>query len=111
MEVNVGGGFGARGELYPEDVLMPLLALRTGRPVRWIEDRAENLVATNHARAQVHELEVAVQADGTLLGFRGRHWVDQGAYVRTQGILPTLLPPAISPGRTAGRASPWWRTA
>ncbi len=98
VEVDVGGGFGARGELYPEDVLVPLLALRTGRPVRWIEDRAENLVAANHARAQVHELEVAAKADGTLLGFRGTHWVDQGAYIRTQGILPTLLPAGHLPG-------------
>ena len=98
VEVDVGGGFGVRGELYPEDVLIPLLASRVGRPVRWIEDRAEHFVATNHARAQVHDFEVAAMSDGTLLGFRGEHWVDQGAYVRTQGILPTLLPASHLPG-------------
>jgi carbon-monoxide dehydrogenase large subunit len=98
IEVDVGGGFGVRGELYPEDVLVPLAALRVGRPVKWVEDRAEHLVATNHARGQVHELEVAARGDGTLLAMRGTHWVDQGAYVRTQGILPTLLPAQHLPG-------------
>ena len=98
VEVDVGGGFGVRGELYPEDVLIPAAALRLGRPVKWVEDRAEHLVATNHARCQVHELEVAATAEGRLLGFRGTAWVDQGAYVRTQGILPALLPATHLPG-------------
>ena len=92
VEVDVGGGFGVRGELYPEDLLVPFLAARLGRPVKWIEDRAEHLVATNHAREQVHELAVAAAADGTLLAFTDTVWVDQGAYVRTQGVLPALLP-------------------
>ena len=50
-EVDVGGGFGVRGELYPEDILVPLAAMKLGRPVRWIEERRESLMATNHARA------------------------------------------------------------
>jgi aerobic carbon-monoxide dehydrogenase large subunit len=91
-EVNVGGGFGVRGEMYPEDFLVSYLALQLRRPVKWIEDRAEHFVATNHAREQEHELEIAARADGTLLAFRDRAWVDQGAYVRSQGILPPLLP-------------------
>jgi carbon-monoxide dehydrogenase large subunit len=98
VEVDVGGGFGSRGELYPEDVLVPLLALRLGRPVKWVEDRAEHLVAANHARGQVHELELAADRDGRLLALRGTHWVDQGAYVRTQGILPAILPAHHLPG-------------
>jgi len=98
VEVDVGGGFGVRGELYPEDVLVPFAALRLGRPVKWVEDRAEHLVATNHARGQVHELEVAATADGRLLGLRGTAWVDQGAYIRTQGILPAILPGHHLPG-------------
>jgi carbon-monoxide dehydrogenase large subunit len=98
VEVDVGGGFGVRGELYPEDVLVPLAALRLGRPVKWIEDRSEHLVATNHARAQVHDVELAATGDGRLLALRDVHWVDQGAYVRTQGILPTLLPASHLPG-------------
>jgi carbon-monoxide dehydrogenase large subunit len=91
-EVHVGGGFGVRGEMYPEDFLISYLALELRRPVKWIEDRAEHLVATNHAREQEHELEIAATADGRLLAFRDRAWCDHGAYVRSQGILPELLP-------------------
>jgi carbon-monoxide dehydrogenase large subunit len=104
VEVEVGGGFGARGELYPEDVLVPLLALRLGRPVRWVEDRAEHLVATNHAREQVHDLEVAAARDGRLLAFRDSARCDQGAYVRTQGLLPAMLPADHLPGPYAWEA-------
>jgi len=98
VEVDVGGGFGVRGELYPEDVIVPFLALSLGRPVKWIEDRAEHLVATNHAREQIHEIAVAARADGTLLAFEDRAWCDQGAYVRTQGLLPSMLPGLHLPG-------------
>jgi carbon-monoxide dehydrogenase large subunit len=91
LEVNVGGGFGARGELYPEDYLIPFLAAELERPVKWVEDRSEHLVATNHAREQWHEFDLAATSDGRLLAFRDRAWVDQGAYVRTQGILPQVL--------------------
>ena len=104
VEVDVGGGFGVRGELYPEDVLVPFAALRLGRPVKWIEDRAEHLVATNHARGQVHDIEVAATAEGRLLALRGTAWVDQGAYVRTQGILPAILPGHHLPGPYAWEA-------
>jgi carbon-monoxide dehydrogenase large subunit len=104
VEVAVGGGFGARGELYPEDVLVPLLAIELGRPVKWLEDRAEHLVAANHAREQVHELEIAAARDGGLLAFRDRARCDQGAYVRTQGVLPALLPLYHLPGPYAWEA-------
>ncbi len=98
VEVDVGGGFGVRGELYPEDLLVPFLARLLGRPVKWIEDRAEHFVATNHSREQVHELAVAARSDGTLLGFEDTAWCDQGAYVRTQGLLPTMVPGTHLPG-------------
>lgn len=104
VEVNVGGAFGVRGEFYPEDYLVPLAARRTGRAVKWIEDRYEHFIATNHAREQVHEIEVAAAADGRLLAFRDRAWCDQGAYVRTQGILPALLPAMHLPGPYAWEA-------
>ncbi|WP_433461765.1 xanthine dehydrogenase family protein molybdopterin-binding subunit [Spirillospora sp. CA-128828] len=91
-EVNVGGGFGVRGEAYPEDFLVAHLALRLRRPVKWVEDRTEHFVATNHAREQEHELEIAATSDGRLLAFRDRAWADHGGYVRSQGILPELLP-------------------
>ncbi len=86
VEPAVGGGFGVRGEVYPEDLLVPLLALRLGRPIKWIEDRAEHLVAANHSREQHHEAELALDRDGTILGLRTRFLLDTGAYVRTHGI-------------------------
>jgi len=91
VEGNVGGGFGVRGEFYPEDFLIPFLVIRLGRPVKWIEDRREHFVAANHSREQEHELELAVSADGALLAFRDRFRVDIGAYVRTQGVLMPLI--------------------
>jgi carbon-monoxide dehydrogenase large subunit len=85
VENDVGGGFGARGEFYPEDFLIPFAARRTGRPVKWIEDRREHLMATNHARNAECELEIACERDGTILALRGRATTDQGAYIRTNG--------------------------
>ncbi|HEY1362014.1 MAG TPA: xanthine dehydrogenase family protein molybdopterin-binding subunit [Xanthobacteraceae bacterium] len=85
VENDVGGGFGARGEFYPEDFLVPFAARTTGRPVRWIEDRREHLMATNHAREAECELEIACARDGTIIGLRGRITTDQGAYIRTNG--------------------------
>lgn len=91
VEGHVGGGFGVRGEFYPEDFLIPFLALRLGRPVKWIEDRYEHFVAANHSRAQEHEIELAVDREGRLLALRDRSSVDIGAYVRTQGVLLPLI--------------------
>jgi aerobic carbon-monoxide dehydrogenase large subunit len=85
LEYDVGGGFGARGEFYPEDFLIPFAARLTGRPVKWIEDRRENLLATNHARDAECELEIACARDGTILGLRGQACTDLGAYLRTVG--------------------------
>jgi carbon-monoxide dehydrogenase large subunit len=90
IEVDVGGSFGARGEFYPEDFLIPYAALALGRPVKWIEDRREHLMASNHSREMACELSVALARDGTLLGLRGRLAVDMGAYVRTNaGVVPS----------------------
>jgi len=85
VEYDVGGGFGARGEFYPEDFLIPFAARLTGRPVKWIEDRRENLLATNHARDAECDLEIACTRDGTILGLRGHAFTDLGAYLRTVG--------------------------
>jgi carbon-monoxide dehydrogenase large subunit len=65
FEGHVGGGFGVRGELYPEDVLVCLAALRLGRPIKWIEDRQEHFLAANHSRQQRHKLRAAVDKDKT----------------------------------------------
>ena len=98
VEMDVGGGFGARGEFYPEDFLVPYVALRLGRPVRWIEDRQEHFLSANHSREQHHEVELAVRADGTLLGLRDRLVNDMGAYVRTHGATVPTLSAAMLPG-------------
>ncbi len=82
-EGHTGGGFGVRGELYPEDVLTCLGALRLRRPVKWIEDRREHLIAANHSRQQHYRIRAAVDETGRLLAIDGEFFHDQGAYVRT----------------------------
>jgi len=98
FEDHVGGGFGIRGELYPEDVLVCLAALRFGRPVKWIEDRREHLLTANHARDQVHSVKVAFDDRGFIHGLDDEFWTDQGAYVRTHGATVTDLTAAMLPG-------------
>src|ERR1700722_14689326 len=87
VENDVGGGFGARGEFYPEDFLIPFAACHVGRPVKWIEDRRENLMAMNHAREAAVDVEIACDRDGMILGLRGHVDVDMGAYMRTNGAV------------------------
>ena len=77
---DVGGGFGIKGCLFPEELVVAFLAMELGRPVRWIEDRREHLLASIHAREHRHSARVAYAADGTLLGLRVRVDVDCGAY-------------------------------
>jgi carbon-monoxide dehydrogenase large subunit len=97
-EGHVGGGFGIRGELYPEDVLACAAALRLGRPVKWIEDRYEHLMAANQSRGQVHRVRAAVDERGFILGLDDEFWFDQGAYIRTHGVTVTDLTAAMLPG-------------
>jgi carbon-monoxide dehydrogenase large subunit len=87
VENDVGGGFGARGEFYPEDFLIPFAARHTGRPVKWTEDRREHLMCMNHAREAECDVEIACRRDGTILGLRGHAYVDVGAYMRTNGAV------------------------
>ncbi len=87
VENDVGGGFGARGEFYPEDFLIPFAARHSGRPVKWTEDRREHLMCVNHAREAECEVEIACTRDGTILGLRGHAFVDVGAYMRTNGAV------------------------
>ncbi len=84
-ESHVGGGFGIRGELYPEDILVLAAAMRLGRPVKWIEDRREHMLCANHSRQQRHKARIAVDADGRILGMDDEFFHDQGGYVRTHG--------------------------
>ncbi len=86
VENDVGSGFGMRGEFYPEDFLIPFAARKLARPVKWIEDRREHLLAITHAREAECELEIACRRDGVILALRGRVWSDMGAYIRPNGV-------------------------
>jgi CO/xanthine dehydrogenase Mo-binding subunit len=97
-EGHVGGGFGVRGELYPEDVLACWASRELGRPVKWIEDRQEHLVAANHSRDQVHHIRAAATADGFVTAIDDEFWLDQGAYVRTHAATVPTLTAAMLPG-------------
>jgi carbon-monoxide dehydrogenase large subunit len=85
IEVDVGGGFGSRGEFYPEDYLIPAAAKFAGRPVKWTEDRREHMMTANHARDIECDVEIALSKDGRFLALRGQAWADIGAYIRTNG--------------------------
>ena len=98
VEPDVGGGFGARGEFYPEDFLVPCAALRLGRPVKWIEDRLEHLSAINHSREQRYELALALDPEGRFLGLRAEMLNDMGAYLRTHGTVVPGLSAGMLPG-------------
>ena len=77
---DVGGGFGGKNRIMPEDVAVAALALKVGHPVRWIEDRREHLLASPHARDHTYDLTVCAERDGTLLGIEGDIYIDAGAY-------------------------------
>jgi aerobic carbon-monoxide dehydrogenase large subunit len=85
---DVGGGFGVKGVLYPEDLLVGLLALRTGRPVKWVEDRAEHLRSAIHAREQVHQVELGMTGDGRIVALRDHIVVDCGAFNPLGLVIP-----------------------
>ena len=90
---DVGGAFGAKINVYPEEILVAYLARQLGRSVRWVEGRSESFNATVHGRAQVAELEMAFDAEGKILGLRGRVVADLGAYAleTTLGNAPGTL--------------------
>ena len=77
---NVGGGFGPKVFVYPEEILVPYLTLQLGRPVKWVEDRREHFISTAHGRDQVHDVEIAFDEEGRILGLRDRFLLDNGAY-------------------------------
>jgi carbon-monoxide dehydrogenase large subunit len=98
IETDVGGGFGVRGEFYPEDFLVPWAAIRLGRPVQWIEDRREHMMATNHSRGQVHRVEVGASREGVIESIVLRGVADMGAYIRTNGFVVPERATAFVPG-------------
>src|SRR5438105_2432365 len=80
MALDVGGGFGGKGHVYPEDLLVTFLARQLGRPVRWIEGRTEHLMSATHSRDQLHDVEVGFDGDGRILAIRDDYIVDCGAW-------------------------------
>jgi carbon-monoxide dehydrogenase large subunit len=88
LALDVGGGFGLKGHVYPEDLVVPFLARRLGRPVRWIEDRHEHLQCSAHSRDQLHEVEVGFDNDGRILALRDDFILDCGAWNPIGGGVP-----------------------
>ena len=94
---DVGGGFGEKGCMFPEEIAIPYLALTLGRPVKWVEDRQENMIAF-HGRGHTAQMEAAVKNDGTILSIRVRIYVDLGAYF----YLSTPAAPNLASERLPG---------
>jgi aerobic carbon-monoxide dehydrogenase large subunit len=80
LALDVGGGFGVKGHVYPEDLLIPYLAREIGRPIKWIEDRHEHFMSACHSRDQIHDVEIGFDDDGRLIAFRDDFFVDCGAW-------------------------------
>ena len=97
-ESHVGGGFGIRGEMYPEDFLVCVAAKKFNRPVKWIEDRREHLIAANHSRQQLHKIRAAVDDNGIILAIDDTYFHDQGAYIRTHATRVVHMTAGILPG-------------
>ena len=97
-EGHVGGGFGIRGEIYPEDVLVCAAALKFRKPIKWIEDRREHLIAANHSREQQHNVRAAIDARGQILAIEDEFFHDNGAYMRTHAATEHDLAAAMLPG-------------
>ena len=90
-ESDVGGGFGVRGEFYPEDFLVPFLARRLRRPIKWVEERREHFVSINHSREQRWSVTAGVDADGRLVALDATLVNVMGGYLRTHGVwVPSL---------------------
>jgi len=96
MAPDVGGGFGAKLIVYPEDVLIPLLAMRFGRPVRWLEDRLEHMLTATQERTQTHTVEVGFDEEGRLLALRDHFVHDTGAYTPRGLVVPMLTASTLS---------------
>src|SRR5271168_4163500 len=88
LALDVGGGFGVKGHVYPEDLVVPFLARRLSRPVRWLEDRHEHLLSAAHSRDQLHEVEISFDGDGHILALRDNFIVDCGAWNPIGGGVP-----------------------
>jgi carbon-monoxide dehydrogenase large subunit len=96
---DVGGAFGTKAGNYPEDFLVPYLALKLNRPIRWLEDRHEHFVATLHGREQKHKIKIAAKRDGTLLAVDDTVWMDMGAYAAWPHVMENTARTMLGPYR------------
>lgn len=88
---DVGGAFGAKLQIYPEEVLVSLCALYLNLPVKWIEDRAEHFLGTTHGREQLHDVEVGYEDDGKIIGVRDRVLTNTGAYLQNTSTVDAFV--------------------
>ena len=95
---DVGGGFGSKLNVYPEEALTLVLARRLGVPIKWVENRSENYLATIHGRGQVQDIELAATNEGRILGMRVKLLADMGAYLQLNGPGIPLLGAFMYPG-------------
>jgi carbon-monoxide dehydrogenase large subunit len=95
---DVGGGFGAKIGVYPEEILLAQLAKRAGRPVRWLETRTENMLALGHGRGQRQDIEIGGTRDGKVLAYRLTVLQDAGAAPNMGAILPTAMTKPMAAG-------------
>lgn len=98
IKPNVGGGFGQKWAFYPEEVLISLLSIATGKTVKWIETRSEHMVASVHAREQVHKVKIAVKKDGKILGIKDDIIANAGAAYPVGGLASILTSAFFVPG-------------
>jgi carbon-monoxide dehydrogenase large subunit len=95
---DIGGGFGPKIMMfYPEEVLIPYVAMQLGRPVKWIEDRRENFVAMNHERVQIHDAAIAVDGEGRILAVKTVFLYDTGAFI-PYGLIVPIVASTTVPG-------------
>lgn len=107
---DIGGGFGAKANMYPEDLVVAVLAITTGHPVKWVEDRREHFLACAHDHEQVHDIELAVDAAGKVLGMRDRILSDAGTAMNTLyagGAIQLMVGTAVMPNTYEIRNFDW----
>ncbi len=102
---DVGGGFGVKDQVYPEEVMASYVARKLKEPIKWIEGRSESFLASTHAREQVHYGELAVTRDGIVLAIKDTILYDAGAHHESRGALPSMLTASMLPGPYTIRAA------
>lgn len=102
---DIGGGFGIKEQVSPEEVLVSYAAHLLGKPVKWIESRREHMQASAHAREQLHTVELAFKNDGSILAIKDRMLYDAGAYHTARGALPAMITASSLPGPYALKAA------